>query len=67
MWTSSYIHMNPVNANLCKKPEDYPWSSYHEFLDKKEPLLTDTKFMLDIFGNVENFEQQTILLNSEKQ
>jgi putative transposase len=22
-----YIHQNPVAANLCKNPEDYPWSS----------------------------------------
>ncbi len=22
-----YIHQNPVRAGLCKKPEDYPWSS----------------------------------------
>ncbi len=22
-----YIHMNPVKAGLCEKPEDYPWSS----------------------------------------
>lgn len=67
MWTSSYIHMNPVDATLCKKPGDYPWSSYHEFLDQKAPLLTQTKFMLDMFGNIENFEQQTILLTSEKE
>jgi len=67
MWTSSYIHMNPVKATLCKTPRDYPWSSYHEFLDKKEPLLVHTKFILDIFGNVENFEQQTTLLSSEKE
>ncbi len=23
----NYIHMNPVKGGLCKKPEDYPWSS----------------------------------------
>jgi len=22
-----YIHWNPVDAGLCEKPEDYPWSS----------------------------------------
>ncbi len=23
-----YIYQNPVKAGLCKRPEDYPWSSY---------------------------------------
>ena len=25
---SRYIHLNPVEAKMVKKPEDYPWSSY---------------------------------------
>lgn len=24
-----YIYQNPVKAGICKKPEEYPWSSYH--------------------------------------
>jgi len=23
-----YIHWNPVNAGLCERPEDWPWSSF---------------------------------------
>lgn len=23
-----YIYQNPVKAGICKKPKDYPWSSY---------------------------------------
>ncbi|WP_374721456.1 REP-associated tyrosine transposase [Peribacillus tepidiphilus] len=26
---SRYIHLNPVEAKMVKKPEDYPWSSYY--------------------------------------
>ena len=36
-----YIHLNPVKANLVKKPEDYRWSSYRTyFLQKENPLLS---------------------------
>jgi putative transposase len=28
---SRYIHLNPVEAKMVKKPEYYPWSSYHMF------------------------------------
>lgn len=27
----NYIHMNPVKAGLCKKPEQYKWSSWQEY------------------------------------
>lgn len=31
---SRYIHLNPVIAGLVVKPEDYPWSSYLEYLEQ---------------------------------
>jgi REP element-mobilizing transposase RayT len=27
-----YIHLNPVRAGICHKPEDYAWSSYKGYL-----------------------------------
>jgi len=27
-----YIHLNPTSANLVRKPEDWPYSSYREFI-----------------------------------
>ncbi len=29
-----YIHLNPVSAGLVKKPEDWQYSSYHEYVSK---------------------------------
>ena len=34
-----YIHQNPVKAGICAKPEEYPWSSWREYLS--EPWITD--------------------------
>ncbi len=28
---SRYIHLNPIKASLVTQPEDYPWSSYHDY------------------------------------
>ncbi len=30
-----YIHLNPVKAKLCEKPEDYEYSSYNEYIKNK--------------------------------
>ena len=31
---SKYIHLNPVKAKLCQKPQDYIYSSYPEIINK---------------------------------
>jgi hypothetical protein len=30
----NYIHHNPVEGGLCKKPEHYPYSSAQWYIDK---------------------------------
>ena len=37
-----YIHQNPIQSRLCKKCEDYPYSSYREYLG--EAWLVDTDY-----------------------
>jgi putative transposase len=45
-----YIHHNPIAAKLCQTLDQYPWSSHHAYLGRRqEPWLT-TSFMLDKFG-----------------
>lgn len=48
---SRYIHLNPVQAKIVAKPEDYAWSSYPGFIGKVPPVdwLTTGK-VLEYFG-----------------
>jgi REP element-mobilizing transposase RayT len=34
---SRYIHLNPLEAKMVSKPEDYPWSSYPAYLGHCKP------------------------------
>jgi len=43
-----YIHQNPIKAGIVKKPDEYSWSSYGEYLGEKS--LVDTDFALKIIG-----------------
>ena len=37
-----YIHFNPVNAKLCKSPDEWKWSSFSEYIyDNKIYVSTD--------------------------
>jgi len=29
---SRYLHLNPVRAKIVQVPEEYPWSSYRDFI-----------------------------------
>jgi putative transposase len=33
---SRYLHLNPVRAGMVKRPEEYPWSSYREYIGKRK-------------------------------
>ena len=59
---SKYIHLNPVKASLCKKPIDYPYSSYQEYIKGYNSYLNDNiidkRAMKRIIGN--NINKQSI-------
>lgn len=47
-----YIHENPQKAGICRR-EEYPWSSYNEYLGGDGPCHTD--FVKAVFGGTESF------------
>ncbi len=56
--TIRYIHANAEDAG-CRRPEDYPWSSYRESAGVKGPLegagLCDRARVLSLVGGEEGF------------
>jgi len=59
MWNSAYIHMNPVEANIVNNPEDYMWSSYCDFIDKRNLIIVSKDLIPKIFSTKENFIKET--------
>lgn len=51
-----YIHLNPVSAGIVKKPEDYIWSSYAEYLGTSPFLLCKKEIIMGLLNaNNETF------------
>lgn len=47
---SRYIHLNPVRAGAIKRPEDYIWSSYQNYIGRKKGQeWLKLKFILGFF------------------
>ena len=56
---SRYIYLNPISSFLIK-PEDlenYPWSSYPEYLDITSEHITAKEIILDFFPLKEKYKQ----------
>lgn len=50
-----YIHLNPVEAGVCSKPQAHPWTSHIAYLKKSvRPSWLVTKEVLGHFGRGEN-------------
>ena len=47
-----YVHQNPIKAGIIDKIENYPYSSFKEYINKAE--LTDTNFLLKMIS-IEEF------------
>ena len=60
---SRYIHRNPVKAGLAKKPSDWSYSSYGEYIGTADPQkrLCNTSIILESdLGNYKNFVEMDL-------
>jgi REP element-mobilizing transposase RayT len=64
-----YIHQNPIKAGMVPDVGSYKWSSYIEYIGKKE--IVDTDFILGLFSRdrkkaLESFEAFHRISNDER-
>ncbi|GAA0432135.1 hypothetical protein GCM10008983_05890 [Lentibacillus halophilus] len=50
---SRYIHLNPVDANMVRQPQSYPWSSYRYYMHTSRHPLLNMAIILDYFSGDE--------------
>lgn len=44
-----YIHLNPIRADMVKNLDEYPWSSYADYVEIKEESLVNAERILAYF------------------
>lgn len=67
MWTSAYIHMNPVKDKLVKYPEDYKWSSYNDFISERNLPIVNKELLIETFGDQKSFIKETLNFNVKQE
>ena len=45
-----YVAMNPVEAGLCSRPDEWPWSSHAAVIDGMRSDWIDVPRLLGVFG-----------------
>jgi len=62
-----YIHQNPLKANMVKKPEDYPWSSYNDYISAYQGngVNIDADMIMAYFKDQNDFEEFTNTQNDD--
>ncbi len=60
-----YIHLNPVDAGLAKRPEAYKWSSHKDYLSRTSPSWLSKAALLEYFESSRAFHE-FVLEGNEK-
>ncbi|WP_096203280.1 transposase [Bacillus sp. FJAT-45350] len=55
---SKYIHLNPYEAKMVVKPENYPWSSYRAYIFREANFHVQTERILSYFPHPQSFHYQ---------
>ena len=66
MWTSAYIHTNPVKDRFVKNPSDWQWSSYNDFALNRDLLIVYKDLLKDMFGTKNDFKKETLRLVTDE-
>ena len=65
---SAYINGNPEIHKICKA-ENWPWSSYKDYLSRKEKMICKKGIILNQFENIEEYKEltKTIIKESKEE
>jgi REP element-mobilizing transposase RayT len=72
----SYIHNNPVKANMCRYASEYPWSSIGAFYGAKNPLINvsyayniagSKDYLLHLFAKDTDLQDDPLFKNDHRQ
>ena len=53
--------MNPVKDKIVKHPSEYLWSSYNDYINKRNLPINSKELLISTFGDIKNFQKQTLI------
>ena len=53
--TIRYVHSNPIKAGICKTPEGYHFSSFHDYTGESKNVICETTLATSIAGGTGSF------------
>jgi REP element-mobilizing transposase RayT len=62
-----YIVRNPVQAGLCRNPEEWRWSSHRAALGREPPWFLDRRTLLAYFGSTRQEARERYRVHCERE
>jgi REP element-mobilizing transposase RayT len=62
---SRYIHLNPVRARLAQRPEEWPFSSYADYVGLRNGTLPQWQVVLQQFSRMPSLQTSEVSKTSE--
>lgn len=66
LWTSLYIHKNPLEAGLVSDLDHYMWNSYMDYADLRDGILCNKEILLDQYHSPYEYLRQIKYKDFEK-
>lgn len=52
-----YLHLNPLVGYIAKDLEDYPWSSFKEYINQTKEKICTKEIVMEQFKDIEEYKQ----------
>jgi len=56
-WLSLYIHQNPIEAGIVNDLSAWPWSSYLDYVGRRDGILCEKSIILEQLKTSSNYEK----------
>jgi len=57
IYLSAYIHLNPVRAGLVQQADEWPFSSYREYIDLRQGTIPSPNLVVEYISGIDRYQE----------
>lgn len=57
IYLSAYIHLNPVRAGLVQQADEWPFSSYREYIDLRQGSIPSPNLVVEYISGIDRYQE----------
>jgi hypothetical protein len=57
IYLSAYIHLNPVRAGLAQQADEWPFSSYREYINLRQGTIPSPNLVVEYISGIDRYQE----------